>query len=294
MPARSWDDLRFVLAVARRRTLSAAAIDLGVTQPTVGRRVTAFERRLGSALFVRRPDGFDVTDAGRQLVAHAERIERDVLEVEARVVGRDAGLRGVVRVTASEWLCTSVLSRVVGELLARHPQLELELIADQRHLNLARREADVALRPRRFDHDAIVQRSVGKLELGLYASARYLAARGTPRARDGSGHVVVGMLEGVGDLARDWLALALPHATTPIRTNGRDAMVTLAHEGVGLACLARVVGDRTVGLRRVVIEPEPPAPPLWLGVHRDARATPRVRAVASYLAAAVAEQLAAS
>jgi DNA-binding transcriptional LysR family regulator len=279
----NWDDYRFFLAVARGRTFSAAARELAVTQPTVGRRIAALERRLGAKLYLRHPGGLELSEAGGQMLEHAERIERDVLAAELRVSGRDDGLRGVVRITASEWMCTSVLSPLLGELLTRHPQLEIELLADQRRLNLARREADLALRPRRFEHEAIAQRSIANVAFGLYATPRYLAIRGVPRSGEGQGHVVIGMLDGVGDVVRDWLAGALPRATRAVRTNGRDAMLALASAGAGLACLARIVGDTVPALQHVPLATAPPAPMLWLGVHRDARATPRVRAVATYL-----------
>jgi DNA-binding transcriptional LysR family regulator len=265
-----WDDVRFFLAVARRRTLSAAARDLAVTQPTVGRRITAFERRLGAKLYIRRSGGFELTGAGTHMLEHAERMERDALAAERAVAGRDAGLRGVVRVTASEWLITSVVSPMMGALFTRYPQLELELVADQRHLNLSRREADIALRPRRFAQQALLQRATVTLGFGLYAAPRYLATRGTPRA-------------GGGDIARDWLATAFPAATRAVRTNGRDAMVSLAAAGVGMACLARVVGDEVRALHRLPTPIPPPAPTLWLGMAREASTTPRVRAVASFL-----------
>ncbi len=276
-----WDDLRFFLAVARRGTLSAAARDHDVTQPTVGRRIAAFERRLGAALFVRTADGFEPSRAGAQIVEHAGRMEQDALAAERQVAGRDAGLHGAVRVTASEWMITAVLAPAAAALGARHPQLVLELIADHRHLNLARREADIALRPRRFEHDAIVQRAVGRISLGLYASPRYLASRGAPRIGDGAGHVLSAMTDDVGDVARDWLDTALPRATRGLRTNGRDAMLALALAGAGLACLPRIVGDAQRGLERAATAPD--APTLWLGVHRDARATPRVREVARFI-----------
>src|SRR5688572_30071608 len=69
-----WDDLRFFLQVARHRTLSAAALELGVTQPTAGRRIAALERRLGAKLFTRRPDGFLLSSSGRRILEHAERM----------------------------------------------------------------------------------------------------------------------------------------------------------------------------------------------------------------------------
>jgi DNA-binding transcriptional LysR family regulator len=287
----NWDDYRFFLAVARGGTLSAAASDLGVTQPTVGRRIAALERRLGAKLYVRRPSGFTLSEAGGLMREHAERIERDVLAAERRVSGRDAGPRGVVRLTASEWLCTSILAPMLSDLLVCYPQLEIELIADTRHLNLARREADLALRPRRFEQEAIMQRAIGNVEFGLYAAPRYLTTHGLPRAGDGHGHVVIGMLPGVGDVAREWLATSLPRASPAVRTNGRDAMVTLASAGVGLACLARVVGDHVAALQRIELETAPPAPTLWLGIHRDVRVTPRVRAVATYITSQLGDRL---
>ena len=277
-----WDDVRFFLAVARRRTLSAAARDLAVTQPTVGRRIAAFERHLETLLFVRRSGGFELTAAGAHMLGHAERMEHDAIAATT-IAGRDVGVRGVVRVTASEWLVTSVIAPMLGTLLARYPALEVELVAEQRHVNLARREADIALRPRRFEQQAVVQRATVPIELALYATPRYLATRGTPRAGDGSGHTLIAMLESVGDVARDWLATTFPAATRTVRTNGRDAMVALASADIGIACLARVVGDRVGALQRLAIANPAPAPMLWMGMARDASKTPRVRAMASFL-----------
>jgi len=274
-----------VLVLSRRGTLSAAARELGVTQPTVGRRLAALERRLGAKLFVRSSDGFSLSSSGERARAQAERMEEAALAVERGVAGRDEGMRGTVRVTASEWLVTNVLADVVGSLGPNHPELRIELVADQRHLNLARREADLALRPRPFEHDAIVQRATAKLAFGLYASRAYLVDRGTPTAHGGADHVLIAMTEDAGDVARAWLASVLPLARQGVRTNGRDAMTALAVAGAGLACLARIVGDAIPCLERVEVTPAPPTPTLWMGMHRDARDTPRVAAVATHVAA---------
>jgi DNA-binding transcriptional LysR family regulator len=279
-----WDDLRFFLIVARCGTLSAAARELRVTQPTVGRRITTLEQRLGAKLFIRRSDGFVPSSWGMRVLEHAERMEQSALAVERRVSGRDEGLRGTVRITASEWLVTSVLSPLLGPLLARHSQLTIEILADQRHVNLARREADLAIRPRRFEQEGIVQRAVAKLGFGLYAAGAYVSERGLPTAGGGRDHVLVAMTNDAGDVVRSWLEATLPLARVAARTNGRDAMNALATAGVGLTCLARIVGDRTPSLQRVPITPPPPTPTLWMGTHRDAHSTPRVRAVASFVA----------
>jgi DNA-binding transcriptional LysR family regulator len=75
----------------------------------------------------------------------------------------------------------------------------------------------------------------------------------------------------------------LPNSARSVRTNGRDAMLSLVKAGVGIACLARVVGDELPGLERVPLTPPPPAPTLWLGMPRDLRSTPRVRTVADLI-----------
>jgi DNA-binding transcriptional LysR family regulator len=279
----NWDDLRFFLAVARRRTQAAAARELKVAQPTIGRRIAALEEELGAQLFTKRSDGYVLSRAGSEVLANAERIEQEALAVEHRVSGRDVGLRGIVRVTASEWMVTGVLCTAIAPFVARNPEVTIELVAEQRHVNLARREADIALRPRRFEHDAILQRSAGKIAFGLYASRAYVAKRGLPTGGDGRGHALVAMAADVGDVARDWLDDTLPGAQVVARTNGRDAMLALAVAGVALACLPRIVGDAAPALKHIAL-PSAPTPTLWLGMHRDARAAPRVRALAAHLA----------
>lgn len=279
----NWDDLRFFLVLSRHRTLSSAARELRVAQPTVGRRISALERRVGAELFVRSSSGFSLTPSGTRALAFAQRMEQDALAAERRLAGRDVGVRGAVSITASEWLVTGVLAPMVGPLLAIHPELSIELVADTRHLNLARREADLALRPRRFEQAGIVQRSPCKLAFALYATHAYLAMRGVPAYGGGAGHTLVAMSDASGDAARSWLAAALPEAVPSLKTNGRDAMLALARGGAAIACLARVIGDQAPDLQRIVLSPRPPTPRLWLGFHRDARKTPRVEAVVAHL-----------
>ena len=289
----NWDDLRIVLAVARQGSLSAAARTLGLTQPTVGRRVAALEAELGTKLFAATRLGQEASHAGRELVAHAERMELSALAAERCSVGRDSGMRGSVCVTATEWMIGSVLAPLVAPFTAKHPELELELLADVRHLSLMRREADIALRVSRFEDDEVVQRKLGVVTFGLYASDSYLARHGTPSFSSGCpGHRLIALsksLSKVPDL--EWLPGLTFAAHVVLRTNGREPMASLARAGVGMACLPRLVGDRTAGLR--LLRPPSPAPErvLWLGVHRDARKVPRIRATAAFLSTALARSL---
>jgi DNA-binding transcriptional LysR family regulator len=279
----AWDDLRYFLAIARHRTLSAAARALRVAQPTVGRRLAAFEAQLGARLFERERDGYALTAAGAAMLAHVEQMERDALAAERVTAGRDAGLRGMVRITASEWLVVRVLGPLLPVFVDRYPALTIDLVADARHLDLSRREADIALRPREFEQTAVYQRTVARLGFGLYASDAYLARHGAPRFEAKcAGHVVIAMTDDTGDVARPWLASIAGAARFAVRTNGREAMATMVMAGVGLACLPRVVGD-ALGLRALATPSPPPDRTLWLGVHRDARTIPRVRAATEFL-----------
>ena len=280
-----WDDVRYFLAVARGGSLSAAAAALAVTQPTVGRRITAFERRLGAELFAATPSGQALTETGRKLLATAERMEVEALTVERVASGRDIGVRGRVRITSSEWLIERLLAPLVAPLLVEHAELEVELWADVRHLSLVRREADIALRPSRFDQGEVVERAVGFLGFGLYASDSYLLRHGMPDfGAECRGHRLVVMSEAlhkVPDL--DFLPKVAAAARVVARANSRETMAKLASAGVGLAVLPRFLGDGTPGLRHLPTPEAEPRRRLYLGYHSDSRATPRIKACVSHL-----------
>jgi len=280
-----WDDLRLFLAVSRGGSLSAAARTLGLTQPTVGRRMTAFERKLGAKLFARHAAGRTLTRTGQRLLEHAQQMELDALSAERLASGRDAGLRGRVTLTATEWMLRNVVGPHLAPFLAEHRELEIELVAEARHVNLARGEADLAIRPSRFEHHAVFEREVAAISFGLYASDSYLALHGAPDfSKRCAGHTLIAMSESltrVPDVA--WLPQVASEARVTARTNGREPMVTMAVAGLGIACLPRFVGDATPGLR-LLPAPSAPVRKLWLGAHRDARAIPRVRATSDFLA----------
>ena len=280
-----WDDLRYFLAVARSGSLSAASRLLVVAQPTVGRRMNAFERKLGAKLFLATPAGQALSATGRRMLVHAEQMEQGALAAERVAAGRDAGLSGPVIITASEWMIRSVLGPLLSPFLASHPELRLELLAEARHVNLVRREADIALRPSKFEQPEIVQRQIAVIGFGLYASDSYLARRGAPDfERQCEGHALIGMSESLGKVPDvDWLPALASRARVVARTNGREPMATMAAAGIGITCLPRFIGDATPGLRWLPTPVPAPERALWLGAHRDARTIPRVKASITFL-----------
>lgn len=280
-----WDDLRYFLAVSRAGSLSAAARVLGVTQPTVGRRISALQRRLGAKLFTPTLTGQELAASGRRLLVHAERMELEGVAAERAISGRDVGLKGRVRLTGSEWMIGSVLGPLLRPFVVLHPELELELVADVSHLSLTRRDADLAIRPSRFEQPEVVQREVAVVAFGLYAADSYLAERGVPDfSRQGEGHRLIAMSESltkIPDLA--WLPDFTSKASVVVRTNGREPMARMAAAGIGMACLPRFLGDATPNLRLLTTPSPGPERQLWLGCHRDVRAIPRVKATIAFL-----------
>ena len=284
-----WDDLRFYLAIARHGSLSAAAQDLRVAQSTVGRRLASLEASLGVRLLNRTPDGYVPTLAGEGVREQAERLEAEALALERNVGGRDARLAGVVRVTCPPTVASHILASCFAAFHLQHPDIMIELIPDPRELSLSMREADIAVRlTQPTQHDLIVRR-IGSLAFGLYATPAYLSQHGELDFEAGcSGHHLITQLDDIEDTTQiGWLADLAPRARIAVQTSSHEAAVSAAVHSGGLACLARFRADREVGLTRL-ITPEPvPSAGIWLVVHRDNRATARVRTALTHITACV-------
>jgi len=278
-----WDDLHTFLAIARHGTLSGAARALGVTQPTMGRRLAALEARSGARLLQRHPQGYALTSIGEAVLGNAERIEAEVMSAERTITGRDVALAGVVRVTTVDTLAAQILTPALAALQCTHPGIVIELISDQRSLSLSKREADIAVRMTQFEGHELVSRKLGSLKLGLYASPTYLARYPLAQAT----HKIVTVLEDQAHLPEvKWLHAQFPQATIAFRSNSREVQLWAAKSGVGIAALA---------CHRAVAEPDlVPLMPhtaqiardVWLGVHSDMRHMPRIRAVVDVIVAA--------
>lgn len=284
-----WDDLRYFLAIARHRTLSGAARALHVQQSTMGRRLAALQGRAGAKLLQKTPSGYALTAAGESVLAHAERMEAEALAAEREVTGRDVRLAGLVRLTTVESLFVAVLTPTLAAFSARYPDITLEILVDQRVLNLSRREADLALRLSRPESHELVARRVGFMGHGLYAAPDYLARHGMPDVAAGCpGHRAIlaeGDLMQVASMA--WAAQVTRNANVALRTSSYYGQSAAAEQGMGLAVLPHYLARQHVLAR--IPAPEGPVREIWLVVHQDTRHTPRVRALADALNAGLRE-----
>ncbi|MBB2754779.1 UNVERIFIED_ORG: DNA-binding transcriptional LysR family regulator [Rhizobium aethiopicum] len=271
-----WSDLKIFLAIARFGTLGAAARSLGLTQPTMGRRLRALEASVGQTLFQRTTDGFVLTEEGAAVLAGTERIEEETFAMQRILAGGSRQLGGFLRLSSSDWFGAHVLSPVLTEFSQLHPKVVVELLTDSRLLSLPRREADLVFRIQPFTEAEIISRKLIHIKYGLYSQ------RGAPhpRAFDGAGARLVTMDEAFGDMPDvGWLQRLLPRAEIVMRSNSRDVQAALCANGAGFAVLPRPLGDSLAAIELVDLGEAPPGRDTWVGYHRDMKRLARLRAL---------------
>jgi DNA-binding transcriptional LysR family regulator len=234
-----WGDLRFFLAAARAGSLGAAARELGVEHTTVSRRLAALEETLGSKLFVRTPDGLTLTAAGREVVPLAENVERTTQAIARTTSAHDARIEGTVRVTTSEAF-SGFLVKHFAELRARHPALVIEVLTGNQALDLARGEADIAIRIMKTTQRELIVRKIMDAGWSIYASDGYLAARGRPTRLDTpralAGHDVVGFDDAMSGVpGAEWLEAHSAGANVVMRGNSLVSVVNAILAGFGIS-----------------------------------------------------------
>ena len=280
-----WSDIRVFLAIARERTLGAAARKLGQTQPTMGRRLRTLETALGNKLFQRTLGGFALTDEGAALLPLAERMEEDALAIERQMSGQAHQLEGVLRITSIEWFGAHVLSPLLAEFATYHPRVTVELLTDQRFLSLSRREADMAFRFGPFDEPDVVSRKILRVSYGAYIRKGLIH----PKAGDGTNSNLMALDAAFAGTPDDtWLQVTLPHARTIFRSNSRSVQASMCAAGAGVAVLPRSLGDAMTELERLHLGSEPPGRDMWIGYHRDLGRLARLRALLDFVAARIA------
>lgn len=277
-----WDDVRFFLAVSRAGSLSGAARGLRVGHVTVGRRIAALERRLGVKLLNRTPEGFSVTAAGQAILKQCSAMESAALDLERLAAGRDTNAAGTVRVTTTEALAHVVLAPAVAAVCKVHPQLQVDLLVGVRTLDIARREADVAVRFARPAAPELVCRKLGEVAFSLYASRRYLARCGAPTRGGGlSGHDLITFTGAPAAASPFFMGESLERARVALRCDSPLVQLRSAGQDVGIAELACALGDESEQVTRVWPSEPPALRTAWLVMHQDLRRAARIRVVAS-------------
>jgi DNA-binding transcriptional LysR family regulator len=285
-----WNDLRYFIAVARHRSTVAAARALKMNQSTVQRRLAELERRLGRKLVKRTPTGYRLTELGQEMLADAERVEQAVHAFEERLEAAKRDAVGVIRVTCPEPLVFRITqSSLLERFQARHPGLRVEFVMSDKYLDLAKGEADVALRSGDTEDGELVGRKLADSLWAVYASRKYVEQHGRPESiADLERHALVGFDETMANhRAAKWLREVAPNARIVARNNSVLGLVYAVKSGVGIAPLPTALGDAEADLVRV-LGPIPELARIWrLLAHPDVRRTPRVSAFFDFMVAEV-------
>ena len=280
--AMDWDGVRVFLAVARQGSLRGAGRALGLSQPTVARRLAEFEATFGGpTLFDRLPEGAHLNAAGERLVAAAERVEQAMLTLERRRAAASPALIGTVRVTTGDCAAGFLARCLSGATTSPLPVgITLELVQSAEPLNLARREADLALR-----HEPPERGHYYTAKLGTFAVAVY-------RRRGGSADAWVAYNEGQTHDPARWVQRQVDETRSAVALRAPSLLMhaEAIRAGTGRGVLPCYVGDAHPVLERLT----PPIPELaatyWVVVHRDLRRAPCVRAAIDWVRQVFVEQ----
>lgn len=281
-----WDDLKALLAVARGGSTLAAARAMGVNQTTVGRRLEALEAALGLKLVERAQSGSRLTEAGRDLVLEAERVERAAEGFAHRAKSHLRGLAGAVRVTCSEAIANQVVTPALPEFRRQYPDITIELVLTDRQLDLVAGEADVAVRGAiQLSDSSLVSRKLADFEFGLYCSRDYAARRGVPASleelRD---HVLIAGEEALAMLpAVRWMVDNAPGAEIACRSNNLTNLMQAVRTGLGIGPMPCLTADADPDL--VQVHPAIPegTSSTWLLTTPALKDVPRIRAFIDFI-----------
>jgi DNA-binding transcriptional LysR family regulator len=278
-----WDDVKYFLAFARSGSLLAAAKALGVNQSTVQRRIAELEGRLGGQLVTRHLTGYRLTELGEALRPSAAGVEEAVTAFARGVAARDTGLSGTIRVTTLARFASRLMATpLIDAFHARYPNLRVELMISDRVLDLAKGEADLAIRSGEPHDEALVRRKIGDAPWAVYASRLYIERYGAPKsAADIGRHSIVMCAPCLPeDPVTQWLRSVAPQARIAARCDSSSGMVQAVKSGAGLAPLMVYQEDNEL-VR--VIDSIDLVTPFYLLMHRDMQHTPRVRAFANFV-----------
>lgn len=266
-----WNALQLVLTVSRTESLSAAARRLAIDQTTVSRRLKGIEADLGTALFSRIEGRLVPTESGERVIAAAETMETAAADLSESLAGGLRSSEGRVRLTAVPLLMNRLLIPRLGDLLTKHPRLEIETIAESGNLSLSRRETDLALRFARPQKDAGLCRKLADLSYSSY-HAQASGTRPLPWITYEETHAHLPQARWIARQGTD---------TGTLRVNDADSALAAVRAGLGQTLLPDIVATKDASLLRVksgLLTRE-----VWLMVHPEVRQLPRVQAVIDWL-----------
>jgi len=283
----NWNDLKYLLQVARDGSTLAASRSLQMNQTTVMRRIAALEADLGLTLFEKRRSGYVPTDALTRLMPQLEAIENahGAFEKEAATLVR--GVSGTIRLTAPELLVVPLLATALTALREQHPAIRIELVTTDGFLDLGRGEADIALRASDppSSGSLLGRRIHGADGWSVCCSRTYAARHGVPsQAEDLANHPLVGVMDGLyKNPMMEWLDAYIQKEGLALRQSSLTAIYAAVRSGFGVSIAPDVVLLADPEMVRCFPVGADPGKQLWLLTHERHRHTAHVRTALDFL-----------
>lgn len=289
----SWDDLRIFLAVAREESLSGAGRLLRMDPATVGRRIARLEQGLGAALFVKSQQGYALSEGGARMLRHAEAAEQALSMASEAVLGQAEGLSGQVRIGAPDGCANFLLPQVCAAIADQNPDLEVQIVALPRVVNLSRREADMAIAVSPPSAGRLVVQKITDYRLHLAASEDYLARNAPIHAvSDLHGHRVTGYIpDMIFDKELDYLG-ELGLTQVPLASNSVSVQFNWLRQGAGIGIVHDFALPSAPNLRRILTDAVSLKRSFYLVRHTDDRRHERMNRFASALVEGMRAELA--
>ncbi len=284
-----WNDLKFFLSVAKAGTLSAASSELGVSISTVSRRIGAMETALQVKLFRSRQGGYDLTPAGQELVVPAERAQAQMRLFQRTACEKDDQEAGTVRIVAPELLGNDILLPAISALQHTFPDIRVELHSSVTSVRLTGEYADIVIRLVRPEQGNYLQRKIGKIRFGLYASENYFRHNGKPHhLLDLYHHRIIGWTDDLQNLlmAR-WLVSSCPGLQPALELSSFAAHLAASRLGMGIALIPDFAAAE-YHLARVLGEEVEMSAELWILTQIESASSPRIQIVRDELIRALA------
>jgi DNA-binding transcriptional LysR family regulator len=285
-----WDKLRIFHAVASAGSFTHAGQMLALSQSAVSRQISALEEEINTPLFQRHARGLTLTDEGELLYGAVSDVLTRLGQAEEALKNAQAAPRGSLKITSSHGLGTYWLLPRINEFVRDFPELQVHLVFEDRELDLAQREADLAIRMRAPVQADLIQRKLFTVHYHLYATTEYLARHGTPQSfEDLSHHTLIAYGETAAPEIRDvnWLIDSTRRFTNggarALRINNITGIMHAAEAGIGIAALPDYIAAGRPHLQRILPEIEGPTFDVHL-VYCDAlRQSKRVAAFREFL-----------
>ncbi|KIC11987.1 LysR family transcriptional regulator [Leisingera sp. ANG-M1] len=281
-----WNHIRAFLATAETGSLSAAARQLGLTQPTLSRQVAALEEQLGVLLFERLGRALALTDAGHELLEHSRKMGEAAQGLSIAATGQAQSIEGTVRITASDVMSAYVLPSVLHQLRQRAPKLTVDVVAANDIRDLMRREADIAIRHVRPEQPELIARLVQEATGHFYAAKTYLDRRGRPSSlAELAAHDFVSF-GNTGRMIEYLVPMGIPVTAENFRIGSNSGLVAweLVRQGFGVTPMSDEVAAAAPEVERLVPGSDAITFPVWLTTHRKLHTSRRIRLVFDLLA----------